>query len=75
MTKGTVQNSGVSVEASSTEFEKGNSNTSRNIKNSYYGVIDEIWELDYKDLSLLSLDANGLILGALFGRMSQASFW
>ncbi|KAK1393806.1 hypothetical protein POM88_012862 [Heracleum sosnowskyi] len=50
--KSTVQNSGVSVEASSTEFERGNSLTSRDIKKSYYRVIEEIWELDYKDFKV-----------------------
>ncbi|XP_074324358.1 uncharacterized protein LOC141661273 [Apium graveolens] len=50
--KCTVQNSGVSVEASSTKFERGNSITSRDIKKSYYGVIEEIWELDYKDFKV-----------------------
>ncbi|KAK1359295.1 hypothetical protein POM88_020707 [Heracleum sosnowskyi] len=50
--KSTVQNSGVSVEASTTEFERGNSITSRDIKKSYYGLIEEIWELDYKDFKV-----------------------
>ncbi|KAK1382532.1 hypothetical protein POM88_020267 [Heracleum sosnowskyi] len=50
--KSTVQNSGVSVKASTTEFERGNSITSRDIKKSYYGVIEEIWELDYKDFKV-----------------------
>ncbi|KAL8147816.1 hypothetical protein AgCh_005216 [Apium graveolens] len=40
--KSTVQNSGVSVEASLTEFERGNSITSRDINKSYYVVIEEI---------------------------------
>ncbi|KAK1387626.1 hypothetical protein POM88_015804 [Heracleum sosnowskyi] len=30
----------------------GKSNTSRDIKKSYYGVIEEIWELDYKDFKV-----------------------
>jgi hypothetical protein len=50
--KSTVQNSGVCVEASSTEFDRGNSILSRDIKKSYYGVIEEIWELDYKDFKI-----------------------
>ncbi|XP_063949039.1 uncharacterized protein LOC108203290 [Daucus carota subsp. sativus] len=50
--KSTVQNSGVCVEASSTEFDRGNSMTSRDIKKSYYGVIEEIWELDYRDFKV-----------------------
>ncbi|XP_074374341.1 uncharacterized protein LOC141714739 [Apium graveolens] len=50
--KSTVQNSGVSVEASSTEFIRGSSSESRDLKNSYYGVIEEIWELDYKDFKV-----------------------
>ncbi|XP_074378255.1 uncharacterized protein LOC141719758 [Apium graveolens] len=50
--KSTVHNNGVSVEASSTEFDRGNSITSRDIKKSYYGVIEEIWELDYKDFKV-----------------------
>ncbi|KAK1373173.1 hypothetical protein POM88_029366 [Heracleum sosnowskyi] len=50
--KSTVQNSGVCVEASSTEFDRGKSITSRDIKKSYYGVIEEIWELDYKDFKV-----------------------
>ncbi|KAL8155839.1 hypothetical protein AgCh_001037 [Apium graveolens] len=40
--KSTVQNSGISVEAFSTEFERGNSIASRDVKKSYYGVIEEI---------------------------------
>ncbi|KAL8112988.1 hypothetical protein AgCh_020343 [Apium graveolens] len=50
--KSTVQNSGVSVEASSTEFKRGNSIKSRDIKESYGRVIEEIWELDYKDVKV-----------------------
>ncbi|XP_074374712.1 uncharacterized protein LOC141715129 [Apium graveolens] len=50
--KSTVQNSGISVEAFSTEFERGNSIASRDVKKSYYGVIEEIWEIDYKDLNV-----------------------
>ncbi|KAL8122564.1 hypothetical protein AgCh_019051 [Apium graveolens] len=50
--KSTVQNSGVSVEASSTEFDRDNSITSRDIKKSYYGVIDEIWEFHYTDFKV-----------------------
>nr|XP_017252692.1 PREDICTED: uncharacterized protein LOC108223115 isoform X2 [Daucus carota subsp. sativus] len=50
--KSTVQNIGVCVEASSTEFDRGNSMTSRDIKKSYYGVIEEIWELDYRDFKV-----------------------
>ncbi|XP_074321844.1 uncharacterized protein LOC141659024 [Apium graveolens] len=50
--KNTVQNSGISVEAFSTEFERGNSIASRDVKKSYYGVIEEIWEIDYKDFKV-----------------------
>ncbi|KAK1380991.1 hypothetical protein POM88_027735 [Heracleum sosnowskyi] len=35
--KSTMQNSGVSVEASSTEFGRGNDRASRDVKQSYYG--------------------------------------
>ncbi|KAL8096320.1 hypothetical protein AgCh_037326 [Apium graveolens] len=50
--KSTAQNSGISVEAFSTEFERGNSIASRDIKKSYYGVIEEIWDIDYKDFKV-----------------------
>ncbi|XP_074327543.1 uncharacterized protein LOC141665458 [Apium graveolens] len=40
------------VEAFSTEFERGNSITSQDVKKSYYGVIEEIWEIDYKDFKV-----------------------
>ncbi|XP_074323287.1 uncharacterized protein LOC141660222 [Apium graveolens] len=50
--KSTVQNSGISIEAFSTEFERGNSIASRDVKKSYYGVIEEIWEIDYKDFKV-----------------------
>ncbi|KAL8107464.1 hypothetical protein AgCh_024030 [Apium graveolens] len=43
---------GISVEAFSTEFERGNSIASRDVKKSYYGVIEEIWEIDYKDFNV-----------------------
>ncbi|KAL8133553.1 hypothetical protein AgCh_008861 [Apium graveolens] len=47
-----MQNSGISVEAFSTKFERGNSIASRDVKKSYYGVIEEIWEIDYKDFKV-----------------------
>ncbi|KAL8156659.1 hypothetical protein AgCh_001665 [Apium graveolens] len=50
--KSTVQNSGISVEAFSTKFERGNSIASRDVKKSCYGVIEEIWEIDYKDFKV-----------------------
>ncbi|XP_074356761.1 uncharacterized protein LOC141696532 [Apium graveolens] len=50
--KSTVQNSGISVEAFSTKFERGNSIALRDVKKSYYGVIEEIWEIDYKDFKV-----------------------
>ncbi|XP_071714148.1 uncharacterized protein [Rutidosis leptorrhynchoides] len=46
--KSKMQNSGVTVIASSTEFTMVNhEERSRITKKSYYGVIHEIWELDY----------------------------
>ncbi|XP_071714372.1 uncharacterized protein [Rutidosis leptorrhynchoides] len=46
--KSKTQNSGVTVIASSTEFTMVNrEERSRIAKKSYYGVIQEIWELDY----------------------------
>ena len=50
--KSTMQNSGVSVEASSIEFERGNNNATRDVKQFYYGVIEEIWELGFKDFNI-----------------------
>ncbi|XP_071694472.1 uncharacterized protein [Rutidosis leptorrhynchoides] len=48
--KSKIQNSGVTVIASSTEFTMVNrEERSRIAKKSYYGVIQEIWELDYGD--------------------------
>ncbi|XP_071736185.1 uncharacterized protein [Rutidosis leptorrhynchoides] len=48
--KSKTQNSGVTVIASSTEFTMVNrEERSRIAKKSYYGVIQEIWELDYGD--------------------------
>ncbi|KAL8157781.1 hypothetical protein AgCh_002474 [Apium graveolens] len=34
------------------EFERGNFVASRDVKKSYYGVIEEIWEIDYKDFKV-----------------------
>ena len=45
MGKAPYKKSGVSMEASSTEFTQGKNNESRDVKNSYYQVIKEIWEL------------------------------
>ncbi|XP_021991893.1 uncharacterized protein LOC110888688 [Helianthus annuus] len=46
--KSTMQNSGVTVIASRAEFDKNNHSTRIRIaKDSYYGVIQEIWELNY----------------------------
>ncbi|XP_022003250.1 uncharacterized protein LOC110900686 [Helianthus annuus] len=51
--KSVVQNSGVTITASTTEFSRGRHDTMMNIaKNSYYGVIQEIWELDYHDFTI-----------------------
>ncbi|XP_071739472.1 uncharacterized protein [Rutidosis leptorrhynchoides] len=48
--KSKTENSGVTVIASSTEFTMVNrEERSRIAKKSYYGVIQEIWELDYGD--------------------------
>ncbi|XP_071697481.1 uncharacterized protein [Rutidosis leptorrhynchoides] len=48
--KSKTQNRGVTVIASSTEFTMVNrEERSRIAKKSYYGVIQEIWELDYGD--------------------------
>ncbi|KAD3338451.1 hypothetical protein E3N88_33972 [Mikania micrantha] len=46
--KSTMQNSGVTIIASTTEFDRMNhSKMLRIAKESYYGVIQEIWELNY----------------------------
>ncbi|GJS07718.1 hypothetical protein Tco_0364514 [Tanacetum coccineum] len=46
--KSTVQNNGVTLIASTMEFDRSNHDAMATIaKNSFYGVIQEIWELDY----------------------------
>ncbi|KAL9247458.1 hypothetical protein vseg_020889 [Gypsophila vaccaria] len=49
--KSTMQNSGVTVVASSVQYV-GRGKQSVEIKQSYYGVIDDIWELDYGEFSV-----------------------
>ncbi|KAK1402149.1 DUF4216 domain-containing protein [Heracleum sosnowskyi] len=73
--KSIVQNSGVCVEVSSTEFHRGKSITSRDIKKSYYGVIEEIWELDYKDFKVTLFRCKWFDDGRGVRGMSQASLW
>ncbi|XP_071688248.1 uncharacterized protein [Rutidosis leptorrhynchoides] len=54
--KSKTQNSGVTVIASSTEFTMVNrEERSRIAKKSYYGFIQEIWELDFGDLYTIPL--------------------
>ncbi|XP_076924735.1 uncharacterized protein LOC143587292 [Bidens hawaiensis] len=51
--KSTMQNSGVTVIASTTKFDRTNRDTRLEIsKNSYYGVIQEIWELNYRTFTV-----------------------
>ncbi|KAJ9560349.1 hypothetical protein OSB04_005509 [Centaurea solstitialis] len=51
--KSTLQNSGVTLIATTTEYDRTNNDArSRIAKNSYYGVIEEIWELDYNFFSI-----------------------
>ncbi|XP_076901111.1 uncharacterized protein LOC143555453 [Bidens hawaiensis] len=51
--KSTVQNSGVTVIASTTELDRTNHDRLLRIaKNSYYGVIEEIWELNYYSFTI-----------------------
>ncbi|XP_074360763.1 uncharacterized protein LOC141701016 [Apium graveolens] len=50
--KSAMQNSGVCVGVSSTEIDRNANNQSRDVKNSYYGVIEHIWELDYKEFKI-----------------------
>ncbi|XP_074342221.1 uncharacterized protein LOC141679687 [Apium graveolens] len=50
--KSAMQNRGVCVEASSTEITRGSNNQARDVKKSYYGFIEEIWELDYTDFKV-----------------------
>ncbi|KAL8248991.1 hypothetical protein R6Q59_005859 [Mikania micrantha] len=51
--KSTTQNSGVTLIASTTEFDRlDRSRMLRIAKNSYYGVIQEIWELDYYSFTI-----------------------
>ena len=47
-----MQNSGVSVVASSREFASAKDNKPINATMSYYGVIENIWELEYKDFTI-----------------------
>ncbi|KAK1410808.1 hypothetical protein QVD17_37348 [Tagetes erecta] len=49
--KSVVQNSGVTIIASTTEINKQRHDTII-AKKSYYGVIQEIWELDYHDFTV-----------------------
>ena len=51
--KSTLQNCGVTLIATTTENDRANNVArSRTTKNSYYGVIEEIWELDYNCFSI-----------------------
>jgi len=51
--KSTLQNSGVTLVATTTEYDRSNNDArSRIAKNSYYGVIQEIWELEYNFFSI-----------------------
>ncbi|GJU84076.1 hypothetical protein Tco_1291622 [Tanacetum coccineum] len=51
--KSTMQNSEVTVIASTMEFDRSNHNAmATNAKNSFYGVIQEIWELDYNTFTI-----------------------
>ena len=51
--KSTMQNSGVTLIASTMEFDRSNHDArATNAKNSFYGVIQEIWELDYNTFTI-----------------------
>ncbi|XP_076888439.1 uncharacterized protein LOC143538874 [Bidens hawaiensis] len=51
--KSATQNRGVTIIASTTEFDRMNGDTSIRIAaNSYYGVIEEIWELNYYEFTI-----------------------
>ncbi|KAK9052892.1 hypothetical protein SSX86_029522 [Deinandra increscens subsp. villosa] len=51
--KSTVQNNGVTVIASTTEFDRTDHDKRLRIaKDSYYGVIQEIWELNYTSFTI-----------------------
>nr|GFA32225.1 hypothetical protein [Tanacetum cinerariifolium] len=51
--KSTMQNSEVTATASTMEFDRSNHNAmAANSKNSFYGVIQEIWELDYNTFTI-----------------------
>lgn len=50
--KSVQQNSGVVVVASSTEYSSAKDTRPIDAKQSYYGVIQEIWELDYVDFTI-----------------------
>ena len=50
--KSKMQNSGVSVVASSREFASAKDNKPINATMSYYGVIENIWELEYRDFTI-----------------------
>ena len=47
-----IQNSGVTLEASSTEYSSANDNSPMDATQSYYGIIEDIWELDYSDFQV-----------------------
>ncbi|KAL9225974.1 hypothetical protein vseg_001839 [Gypsophila vaccaria] len=49
--KSTMQNSGVTIVASSLQYV-GRAKKPVDITQSYYGVIDDIWELDYREFSV-----------------------
>lgn len=50
--KSTMQNSGVSLVASALHFASAKDNRPQKARMSYYGVIEDIWELDYTEFKV-----------------------
>lgn len=50
--KSVVQNSGVTLQASTMYFASAKDKSPREAKMSYYGVIEDIWEFDYIDFKI-----------------------
>lgn len=51
-TKSTMQNSGVTLVASATEFDRARDSTPIHTQMSYYGIIEDIWELHYRTFTI-----------------------
>lgn len=65
-----VQNCGVSMVASSREYASAKDKTPIDAKQSYYGIIQEIWELDYCYFTMPIFHASGRIIDVVCKGMS-----